>query len=294
MLLKNAGLGNYMYKEVVFEALGHIKSKTVKKIITFIDDENYISDLEDKKNIVGIFCTNKIANKINHLEILTIITENPRVEFFKLQNEIGIYYKNEKSMLSDNVLIDKSAYIDTNNVIIEKNVKIGRNVIIHSGSIVKSGAIIGDNCVIGNEGFEFKREKNGNILKINHYGGVIIEEDVEIKEMCSIHKALFEWDNTVIGKNTKIDANTHIGHGTKIGKENLIGAGSNITGNITIGDYCYLGPGSIISNRCEIGDFARISIGSVVTKNVEKNSIVSGNFAIPHHIFMRNLKNSLQ
>lgn len=294
MLSKNDGLGTYMYKEVHFEALGHIKSKTSKKIITFIDDEKYIVDLEDKKNIAGILCTEKIANKINHLKILTIITENPRIEFFELQNQIGIYYKNKKSMILDNMLIDESAYIDSKNVLIENNVKIGKNVKVHSGSIIKSGAIIGDNSVIGNEGFEFKREENGHIIKINHYGGVIIEENVEIKEMCSIHKALFDWDNTVIGKNTKVDANTHIGHGTKIGKENLIGAGSNITGNVLIGDYCYVGPGSIISNRCEVGNFSKISIGSVVTKNVEENSTVSGNFAIPHQLFMRNLKKSLQ
>ena len=293
MLLKNDSTGDYVYQGINFEVLGHVRSKTLKKTLTFIDDENYILELEKKKNIVGILCSHKISSKINHMSASIIVIENPRIEFFKLQNEIGRYYKSNQTIISKNSFIGKNARIDNSDVIIEKNVKIGNNVIIHSGSIIKEGAIIGDNSVIGNEGFEFKRDKNGHILKINHYGNVIIEENVEIKEMCSIHKALFQWDSTVVGNNTKIDANTHVGHGSKIGKENLIGAGANIAGNISMGDYCYVGPGAIISNRCEIGNSSRISIGSVVTKDVKDNSTVSGNFAIPHQLFIENLKKSL-
>lgn len=48
-----------------------------------------------------------------------------------------------------------------------------------------------------------------------------------------------------------------------------------------------------VSIRITIDDCAWVSLGPVVTKNVPAGEIVTGNFAILHQKFMRNLKASL-
>ena len=84
----------------------------------------------------------------------------------------------------------------------------------------------------------------------------------------------------------------HIGHGTIVGRQTLFAAGTTISGNCIIGNRVWFGVHSTVSNRIQIGDHARISLGSVVTQDVPEGKTVTGNFAIPHPVFIQNLKMS--
>lgn len=60
-----------------------------------------------------------------------------------------------------------------------------------------------------------------------------------------------------------------------------------------MGSDVWIGVNATISNRIRIGDGARVSLGSVVTKDVPAGATVTGNFAIDHRQFLKNLKASL-
>lgn len=278
-----------------FSNISHTISPKLENTITFVDSEIYIPSLIHSPQFVGVVCTEDIYKKIaSRWTGGVAISESPRLDLLLINNKIKENQIKNESLISPRAIIGDNVFINSTNVIIEDNVIIKSGSVIRSNVTIKRNAVIGENCIIGNEGFEFKRNQKGEIFTIKHCGGVVIEENVELKELCSVHKSLFEKDNTVLGQNTKVDSGTHIGHGVYIGAHTLIGAKTNISGNTCIGDFCYIGPSCCISNRIKISSGAKISLGSVVTKNVGEGEHVTGNFAIPHNVFMKKLKEMIK
>ena len=67
-------------------------------------------------------------------------------------------------------------------------------------------------------------------------------------------------------------------------------AGVIVCGRVKIGENSYLGPNCTIKNGLILGENSKVSMGAVVTKNVNENEVVTGNFAISHEQFIKNLK----
>lgn len=279
-----------------FDILAQCTVTSMLKTMSFLDNYSYVDTVNNNESISCIVSKSEYIDLLSKKNLGIIISENPKTTFFEIHNFISNNMKtvyNFETHIGENTVISQSA------VIANKNVKIGVGVIIEENVIIRENVSIGDysiirsGCVIGGQGFEFKRNKMENILRVNHCGKVIIGSWVEIKEFSTIHQAVFDWDHTSVSDHSKLDAHTHIGHASKIGKRVLIGSHSNLAGNVTVGDDAYIGPGVTISNRLNIGRGSKVSIGSVVTKNVDDNQIVTGNFAIPHERFIENLKNKL-
>lgn len=281
-------------KDVTFNVLGIIDSKTNQSTLSFIDDIKFIDKLFMNKNITCVI-TNEIISKIisSKSDIGIVICENPRLEFFKLHNLLsslqeysGIDYK---TVIKNKCCISNLAYISP------KNVTIGNNVIVEEFVSIKENTTIGDDCiiragsVIGSSGFEYKKTSD-NIFAVIHVGRVEIGNNVEIKCNTVIDKAIYPWDSTIIGDFSKIDNLVHIAHAVKIGKNVMIPAMSVIGGRTIINDDSWIGIGSVIRNGVEIGRNSKVNMGSVVTKNVGDNESVSGNWAIEHEKFINLMK----
>lgn len=272
-----------------FETLGLVDSITGNTLCTFIDDEKYLESLS--KNVKVVITNRDIATVINEKGIC--ICENPRVLFFKIHN----FMKNNSDYCRQkfNTIIGKDCKINKLTSISETNVQIGDNVTVEEFVVIRENTVICDNSIIragsiiGGTDFEFKRTDK-DILAVEHLGGVMIGKNVEIQHNTSICRAIYPWDNTVIGDNSKIDDLVQISHGVKIGKNVFIVALSGIGGRTIIGNNSWIGFSTTISNGLKIGSNSRVNIGSVVTKDVADGESVSGNFAIEHNQFIKHLK----
>lgn len=131
-----------------------------------------------------------------------------------------------------------------NNVVIQGNVSIGSDCIIHSGT------------VIGCDGYGYYFVDDGTIGKVEHFGGVIIEDQVEIGANACIDRGTI--DDTIIGFNSKIDNLVHIAHNVQVGKNVCIVAGAAICGSAKLKDGSYVVPGGIVKNQIEIGKNALV------------------------------------
>ncbi|MPN11846.1 UDP-3-O-acylglucosamine N-acyltransferase [bioreactor metagenome] len=206
-------------------------------------------------------------------------------------SESSDYRRNQYStIIGHNCNISQLASISNNNVTIGNNVIIEEFVIIRENTVIEDNCIIRAGCTIGGEGFEFKRNANVDIMNVKHCGGLVIKSNVEIQYNTCLDKAIYPWDNTVIGEYTKISNLVYIAHGVKIGDRCLLAANSSIGGRTIIGEDSWLGISATISNGLIVGKNSRVSIGAVVTKNVNEGEIVSGNFAIEHGKFINFIK----
>lgn len=273
--------------DALIEAFGFSHANTHLNLCTFLEKKELEPFLPKNVNIV--ICTH---NMEVHADCV-IKTSNPRDLFYELHMKFGMRLE-QPSLISEKANVSTHAIVSKRNVIIEEDVVVEANAVIHDNVHIKSGSVIRAGAIVGGAGFQMHKFVDGPIHYIEHYGGVLIGNNVEVQQNSCIDKAIFSWDKTEIGDNTKIASQVQIAHGTKIGSRNLIASGSNFGGRVQCGDDNWFGLSSVISNGIKIGSGCRVNLGSVVTKNIENGMSVSGNFAIAHDTFIRNLKGQVK
>lgn len=280
--------------EKPFECLALTVSDLQKSSCIFLDSDKYINDISEY--VTMVITVEELVPALSNKQYGLCVIDQPRQLFFKLHNFFA--NKEEYSRAKYNTVIGKNCSISSLASISEYNVIIGNNVTIEEFVSIKKNVVIGDNSIIragtivGGEGFEFKRTDDG-ILSVIHLGGVIIGENVELQQNNCVDKAIYPWDDTVIGDNCKTDNMVHIAHAVKMKKNILIAAHTCVAGRVAIDEDVWIGPGVTLINGIHIGKGARVNIGSVATKSVEDYESVTGNFAIEHQRFLANLKKSI-
>lgn len=163
--------------------------------------------------------------------------------------------------IGKDVCIGDDATIE-NNVVIQNHVVIGDNVIIRSGA------------VIGVDGFGFYKAEDDTNMRVVHFGGVEIGNDVEIGAGCCISRGTI--DNTVIRDNVKLDSLCHVGHNAFIGEKSMLTAMTMLAGSCKLVKNVYTGPNSLIMNQITVGEDSYLGLGAVATKDVPANKVVAG------------------
>lgn len=277
-------------RDCEFLNLGLIEYKT-PKLLTFISDIKYLELLRENKSVCAVFCSEQVAERIED-EFGIVVSKDPRLDFFKLHNWLAkntdFYCQQTASNIDPTAQIHPSAVISDNNVKIGKGVLIEPNVVIMPNTILEDNVILRAGVVVGTQGFEFKISDK-KIIPVEHSGGVLLHQDVELQALTHVAKSVFG-GYTEVGESTKTDALVHIAHNSRIGKRCRLAAQALIAGSAVLGDDVWVGPGAIISSSIMVGDRANITIGSVVTQDVPADSRVSGNFAIRHNRFIEFIK----
>ena len=261
-----------------------------KKVLTFLNDEKYYKEIENNKSITCIVTTDEVAQKIEKDKYGIIISNNPRKDFFELHNKLvkeDFYFTKRDNQISEKAYISEKANIGKYNITIEDDVIIEAGVTIYENVTIRRGTTIKSGTILGADGFQYVRDRE-EIIKVEPAGELEIAENVVIHNNSVIDKGIF--GKTFIGENTKIYNLVHVAHDSKIGKNVFLTAGVIVCGRVKIGDNSYLGPNCTIKNGLFLDKNSKVSMGAVVTKNVNENEVVTGNFAISHEKFIKNLK----
>lgn len=194
-------------------------------------------------------------------------------------------------------VIDKDAVIGDNTSIgagcyIGFKVAIGEHSFIHPHVTIRERCRIGNRViiqpgvVIGSCGFGYTTNAQGQHIKLNQVGIVIIEDDVEIGANTTIDRSRFK--ATVIGKGTKLDNLIQIGHGVIIGPHNIVVAQTGIAGSTQTGKYVIIGGQVAIAGHLTIADKTMIAGKSGITKSITKADKYNGVPAVPLKEYNRN------
>lgn len=276
--------------DAFFASMGTLQHSG-SEMLSFCAEKKYIKSLQENGSVSAVLTLPGLASSIPDT-LGVAVTENPKLEFYRIHNylakETNFYGINEKSKIDVSAKVSDAAFVSKYNVTIGKRSIIGPKACIMPGTVIGDDVIIGPGSVIGGEGFEFKR-CDDILLPVVHAGGVKICNKVEIQSNSTVDKSVFG-EFTLIGEATKIDNLVHVAHNVLIGKRVLIAANAMIAGSVVIGDDVWVGPSVSISSGVSIGDGAFLTLGSVVVRAVADMAKVTGNFAIDHKKFIRNLK----
>lgn len=290
------GLPGNLISDGEFRCLAFATEREQTSFLTFLEREKFLPSLENP-NISCVLTTPELAERIPaHIQGV-FSCGRPKAALFEIHNSLSTQEeyvgKAFPTRIGKDCCISPLAAVDRENVIIGDRVTIEPFAVVKGRVIIGNDVIIRSGAVVGCKGFSFSKDEAGNNIPVTDTAQIVLEDRVELFEQVVISTGIFPWEQTVIGANTRIDSQCHIGHGAHIGKNCLIAEGGKCCGNSRIGDNVWVGVAAVVSNRVSVGSGARVSIGAVVTKDVPAGETVTGNFAIPHRTFMRNLKMSL-
>lgn len=272
-------------------SLNNPKNNALIFILDYQEKENEkLKNIKDSLLIVNLEA--KISDEVKENNSV-IWVDNPRREYIyilkkyekirRIQYDRKLSYISEKSVIGNNTIIEPFVFID-------ENVIIGENCYIKSGVKIYKNVIIGNNCtfgantVVGDIGFGIerlapgKREKisfKGNPMKMPHYGGVIIGNNVEIGALTTIVAGAI--DPTILEDYVKVDDHVHVGHNVYLESGVLITAAVEISGSVRIGQNTWIGPNSSLMQKIKVGKNNIIGIGTNVLKSSNDNEILIGN-----------------
>lgn len=164
------------------------------------------------------------------------------------------------------------------NCVLGDDVVLHPNVVIYDGCTLGSRVILHAGVVIGADGFGYRLEQ-GRHAKIPQYGGVVIEDDVEVGANSTIDRGTFE--PTRVATGTKIDNLVMVGHNCRIGRHNLLVSQVGIAGSSSTGDYVVMAGQVGVADHVHIGDRAMLGAQSGVHKDIPADTKVLGAPARP-------------
>lgn len=174
--------------------------------------------------------------------------------------------------------------------VIGNEVKIGKNCIIFPNVVIGDRTIIGDNVIIqsgtvlGGDAFYY-RKLNGNFDRLISVGNVIIEDNVEIGNNCTIDRGVT--DSTVISEGSVLDNQIQIGHDTVIGKKCLIASQTGIAGCCVIEDEVTIWGQVGMASGNRVGKGAVLLGKTGVNKDLEGGKTYFGQLAEEFREYLR-------
>ena len=199
------------------------------------------------------------------------ITYYPPIEDYDVVN--GAYIC-RKAKIGINCRILPGAYIG-GGVIMGDNCYIGTGTRLVGDIYIGNNVIIRENSVIGADGLSTDRDENGKALTMPQFGGVIIEDDVQIGALTVIGRGAI--DNTILKRGSKIDNSTFISHNVVLGEDTFVVGETIMFGSSSTGKQVLISGNSTIRDGRHVGDKAVIGMGSVVVKDIEDGTVVKGN-----------------
>ncbi|WP_392436850.1 LpxD N-terminal domain-containing protein [Cruoricaptor ignavus] len=187
-----------------------------------------------------------------------LISEDPFRDFNRINTHFTKIsnFREERHAweIGENTFIHPSVVLG-NEVKIGSNCHIFPNVVIGDRTVIGDDVIIQSNTVLGGDAFYY-RKIDGKFDRLISVGNVVIENNVEIGNGCTIDRGVT--DSTVIGEGSVLDNQIQIGHDTKIGKRVLIASQAGIAG------CCVVEDDVTIWGQVGIASGNRIAKGSVL------------------------------
>jgi UDP-3-O-[3-hydroxymyristoyl] glucosamine N-acyltransferase len=282
-------IGASVRRDTEFQSLGYLGHRLPRvRMLAFVESERFLPRVLAHPDLAAVLTTAEFADGIP-ASLGVLVHPRPGPAFYALHNHLAtatpFYWDDFPSE------VDASARVHPKAHVAERSVRLGRDCVVEPGAVVLERTLAGDGvrlragCVIGADGMETKRV-DGAVLRIEHAGGVLLGDRVEIHANAVVVRAVYG-GFTEIGDETVVGSLVNVAHGVRIGRRCFLPDTCMLAGAVTVGDDVVIDPNATIAHELHLGDACRVSLGAVVTRDVAAGEKVSGNFAIPHERFLR-------
>lgn len=158
--------------------------------------------------------------------------------------------------------------------IVERGVIVGDRCQLAGHAVLRTGVVLQSDNVIG-EGAVFGGPPQ-HLHAGARYGGLRIGRGNTIREHATIHCALKEGDDTVIGDHNLMMVNAHVAHDCHVGNHTILVNNVMLAGHVLVQDRAYLSGGVAVHQFCRIGKYAMVGGNGRITQDVPPYVLVAG------------------
>lgn len=162
-------------------------------------------------------------------------------------------------------------------VVIEADVVVGPGTVLLPGTVLSSGSRVGARCRLGPYatvgGLPMDRDFEGEV------SFVVLEDEVELRDFVSVHRATGERSETRIGAGTLVMSYAHVTHNVQVGRDVVLTNLVQLGGHVRIGERAVLGAGVMVHQFARIGAYAMVAGTSGVNRDILPYALARGNFA---------------
>ncbi|WP_262422631.1 DapH/DapD/GlmU-related protein [Brevundimonas denitrificans] len=273
-----------------FEGTGKLSTPLPGRLVP-LRSERYVQQTNGASNVTAVLTSPALASQLDE-RLAVAVCDDPDRAHAEIHLECGASHQRRlqsiPTVIHPTASIDERASVSPFGVTIEAGAVVGPFTVVHAGVVIEEDVHIRANCTLGDAAFNLGTA-GGRRRILPAFGGVRIRRGADIAGGVSIDAAMFGGE-TVIGSEVAIDHHAYIAHDVQVGNLATICGHAAIMGRALIGDRAYIGPGSVIINGATVGQGAKVTMGAVVTRSVEEGQVVTGNFALPHQVFLSNLR----
>jgi UDP-N-acetylglucosamine acyltransferase len=175
---------------------------------------------------------------------------------------------------------------------VDPSARLGRDVSVGPFCVIEAGAAIGDRCrlaagvvvkknvIVGDDNVMFEGAILGGMPQHAHMperpGGVVIGRGNVIREHVTIHRALAEGVDTIVGDGNLLMAGAHVAHDCRLGNRIIVANNVLLAGHVTVDDRAYISGAVAVHQFCRIGSLAMVGGQAHVVKDVPPFVTVDG------------------
>jgi UDP-3-O-[3-hydroxymyristoyl] glucosamine N-acyltransferase len=277
--------------------------------VTFLSNPRYAGRLAASE-ASAVFVTPRVSEPMAPIPIRI---DNPYLAFARA---ISLFHEpprpspgvHSTAVLGEGVALGPGVSVGAY-AVLGRNVRLGRGTVIHPHVSIYEGAVLGEECVVhshasvrefvrlgdrvilqngavvGADGFGFAPRADRSWEKIPQAGIVVLGDDVEVQANACVDRSSV--GRTVIGRGTKLDNLSQVGHGCQVGEDTLLCGQVGLAGSSKVGHRVTLAGQVGVAGHLTIGDDVTVGAQAGVPNSLDGPGAYLGTPALPIEEFRR-------
>lgn len=294
-LAEFADLFDGVVRDAPFFTTGKIPTRAKNKLVPVGAAKHLGELMAHLDEIAGVICPAELVDQIPE-GLGCAVSAEPLAAAYRLHVRLcdrpDYFWTRFPSRIDPSARIHPSAYVADHDVVIGPDTIVDAHAVIMPRTVIGAEGFIGANSTLGSEAFETTKVDGRDRLQ-RQAGGVRLGDGVIVLSNCGVARSVFPLF-TELGDGVGLDNLVHVAHDCLLEKGVKLTACTMLAGRVEMGEGAYTGPNASVSNGVKVAAKGYVTIGSTVVRDVAEGAKVTGNFAIDHARFIRNLKESVR